>query len=343
MQKKFDFRKYILKSRETAIKAITKLQKLENKFCLILDERNKFLGTLVDGDIRRGLLKHYNINDKIEKFVKKKSIVTFQELSDERANIILKNKEINCLPLINKNGKLINVYLPNVDPEIHFINNEMLIMAGGKGMRLRPLTYKTPKPLLIVNGRSIIEQIISIAKRQGINKFYISIHYLGHKIKKFLGDGSKLDVKISYLEEKKPFGTAGSIKLLKNFNKPIIVSNADIISNINYYEMIKYHNKHKSLITVSAKIFDEKNNYGRIILKGNRISKIIEKPKNKFLINAGIYIISPSIKKYLRSKNYFDMTDLIDIAIKTNDRIHVFPLHEYWNDYGLKENFDKKN
>ena len=343
MQKKFDFHKYILKSRETAIKAITKLQKLENKFCLILDERNKFLGTLVDGDIRRGLLKHYNINDKIEKFIEKKPIVTFKELNNERVNIILKNKQINCLPLINKNRKLINVYLPNINSEIHFINSEMLIMAGGKGTRLRPLTNKTPKPLLIVKGRSIIEQIISVAKRQGIKKFHISIHYLGYKIKKFLGDGSKYGVKINYLEEKKPFGTAGSIKLLKNFNKPIIVSNADIISNINYYEMIKYHNKHKSLITVSAKIFDEKNNYGRIILKGNRISKIIEKPKNKFLINAGIYIISPSIKKYLRSKNYFDMTDLIDIAIKTNDRIHVFPLHEYWNDYGLKENFDKKN
>jgi len=342
MQKKFDFHKYILKSRETAIKAITKLQKLENKFCLILDERNKFLGTLVDGDIRRGLLKHYNINDKIEKFIEKKPIVTFKELNNERVNIILKNKQINCLPLINKNRKLINVYLPNINSEIHFINSEMLIMAGGKGTRLRPLTNKTPKPLLIVKGRSIIEQIISVAKRQGIKKFHISIHYLGYKIKKFLGDGSKYGVKINYLEEKKPFGTAGSIKLLKNFNKPIIVSNADIISDINYYEMIKYHNKHKSLITVSAKTFDEKNNYGRIILKGNRISKIIEKPKNKFLINAGIYIISPRIKKYLRSKNYFDMTDLIDIAIKTNNRINVFPLHEYWYDYGLKENFDKK-
>ena len=341
MQKKFNFHKYILKSRETAIKAITKLQNLENKFCLILDERNKFLGTLVDGDIRRGLLKHYNINDKIEKFVEKKSIVTFQELSNERVNIILKNKEINCLPLINKNRKLVNVYLPNVRSEIHFINSEMLIMAGGKRTRLRPLTYKTPKPLLIVNGRSIIEQIISIAKRQGINQFHISIHYLGHKIKKFLGDGSKYGVKINYLEEKKPFGTAGSIKLLKNFNKPIIVSNADVISNINFYEMLKYHNKHKSLITVSAKIFDEKNNYGRIILKGNRISKIIEKPKNKFIINAGIYIISPRIKKYLKSKNYFDMTDLIDVAIKTNDKIHVFPLHENWYDYGIKENFSK--
>ena len=342
MQKKFELHKYILRSEETIIKAITNLQKTKNKFCLILDRRNKFLGTLVDGDIRRGFLKHYNINDKIEKFVNKKSIVTFQELSNERANIILKNEQINCLPLINKNRKLINVYLPNIGPEIKFIKNEMLIMAGGKGMRLRPLTYKTPKPLLIVNGSSIIEQIIFIAKKQGIRKFHISIHYLGYKIKRFLGDGSKYDVKINYLEEKKPFGTAGSIKLLKNFKKPIVVSNSDVISNINFYEMIKYHNRHKSLITVSAKIFNEKNNYGKIILKGERISKIIEKPKNKFLINAGIYIVSPRIKKYLRSKNYFDMTDLIDSAIKTNDRIHVFPLYENWYDYGIKENFGKK-
>ena len=217
----------------------------------------------------------------------------------------------------------------------------MLIMAGGKGMRLRPLTNNTPKPLLLVNKKPIIERIILIAKKQGISKFYVSINYLGHKIKKFLGNGKKYNVDIKYLEEKKPLGTAGSIKLIQSFKKPLIVSNADIISNINFKEMIKYHIKNRSLMTISAKIFNEKNNYGRITANGSKLQKIIEKPENNFLINAGIYILDSKITRYLNKFDYLDMTDLINFLIKKNENINIFPLHENWLDYGLKKNITR--
>ena len=214
----------------------------------------------------------------------------------------------------------------------------MLIMAGGKGLRLRPLTKKIPKPLLIVNKKPIIEHIITIAKNQGIKNFYISINYLGHKIKKYLGNGSKLGIKIKYLEEKKPLGTAGSINLIKKFDKPIIVTNSDVISKINFKEMLSAHKKSKSPLTIVAKIFYEKDNYGRIIASGNTVKKVIEKLEQNLLINAGIYIIDPKIKKIIKNFEYLDMTDLINRALKKKLKIKIFPIHEKWLDYGLNKN-----
>ena len=339
MKKKIN--KHILKSNTTVKKALKKLNSLENKFCLVVNEKKKFIGTLTDGDLRRGLLKNLNVNDSVNKFVFKKSIITKIELNKQKINYILSRHSINCIPYINSKNEIVDVYTDQQNEEIEKIKNSMLIMAGGKGLRLRPLTNKIPKLLMLVNNKPIIERIILIAKKQGLSKFYISINYLGHKIKNFLGDGMKYGVKINYIEEKKPLGTAGAINLIKNFKNNLIVSNADIISNINFKEMIKSHIKNKSLITISAKIFYEKNNYGRLITNAGRLKKVIEKPENNFLINAGIYVLNPKIKKYLGRFEHLDMTDLINFLIKKKKKINVFPLHEKWLDYGLKKNIIK--
>ena len=333
--------KYILKSNISAKKAIIRLNNLKNKFCLIVNEKNKFVGTLTDGDLRRGLLKNLSINDEVDKFAYKKPIFTKTEFNTQKINFILNRKSINCIPLLNNRNEIVDIYTLKKKEITSRIDHEMLIMAGGKGLRLRPLTNKTPKPLLLVNKRPIIERIILIAKKQGILKFYVSINYLGHKIKNFLGDGKKYGVKIKYLEEKKPLGTAGAIKLINNFKRSLVVSNADIISSINLKEMIKYHTKNKSFITIAAKVFNEKNNYGRLIPKGNKLQKIIEKPVNSFLINAGIYVLDPKIKRYLNEDSYLDMTDLINDLIKKDKKINIFPIHESWLDYGLKKNITR--
>jgi NDP-sugar pyrophosphorylase family protein len=245
------------------------------------------------------------------------------------------------LPLIDRSKKILDVYTSNEYETKNYLDYKMLIMAGGKGTRLRPLTNNTPKPLLLVNGKPIIEQIILSAKKQGIYNFIISIHYLGNKIKKFLGDGKRLGVKIKYIQEKVPLGTVGSLYLVKKFNKPLIVSNADIISNIDFQELINYHKKFKSLITVSAINISEKNQYGKIIFKKNKLLKIEEKKDNKNLINAGIYVLNPKIKSFFKKKEYIDMTDLISKIVKKKDKVHIFPLYESWLDYGLKKNIKR--
>jgi len=336
-----NFKKYLLHE-DTSIKvAIKKLSNFDNKFCVVLNKQGIFKGTLTDGDIRRGLLKGLNSKNKVSDYSRKKNVFTFKKLSKKEIEVIMKKKGINFIPYLSSKKKIIKIYIKNTNKDSDFLQNKMLIMAGGKGLRLRPLTDKIPKPLLLVNNRPIIENIILNAKKNGINNFLISINYLGKKIKKFLGDGKQYGVKINYLIEKKPLGTAGSIHLIKNFNKPIIVSNADIISDINYKDMLAYHKKNKSIITVSTKIINNAIDYGNIITKGNKILGIYEKPKKEIKINAGIYIISHKIKKFLKKNTYLDMTELINKLIKKNLRANIFPLHESWTDYGLKKNIIK--
>jgi dTDP-glucose pyrophosphorylase len=320
----------------SAIKMLNKVAKLgNNKFCLVLGKHQNVLGTVTDGDIRRGLLKNYSLENKVEKIYKKNPLVTRKVLSENEIKKILDKKDITFLPLVDSKNKILDIYDYKKIDKINSINYPMLIMAGGKGLRLRPLTNKIPKPLLIVNKKPIIKHIIEIAKNQGITNFYISINYLGHKIKKYLGNGSKLGVKIKYLEEKKPLGTAGSISLMKKFNTPIIVTNSDIISKIDFKEMIDAHKKNKSLLTIAAKVFYEKDNYGRIVANGNVVQKVIEKMEQNILINTGIYILNPKIKKFIKNSTYLDMTDLVNRVIKEKMKINVFPIHEKWVDYGL--------
>ena len=220
----------------------------------------------------------------------------------------------------------------------------MWIMAGGKGKRLRPFTQKIPKPLLPVDGKPIIERIILIAKKQGIRNFVISINYLGNKIRSYLQNGKKFDVNIKYIKEDKPLGTAGSLYHYKKTKLPIIVCNADIISNINYKEMLEYHNKLNSYITIGAISNFEKNHYGNIIFKNNRVKNIEEKIEKKFFINSGIYVLNPNIKNFFKKKKFLHMTDFIKMAILDKKKVHVFPIHENWYDYGIKEKYlNQKN
>ena len=336
------FIKHFILAEDKIKVAIKKLQNLDNKFCLVLGKHKKILGTVTDGDVRRGLLKNYTINDEIRKIYNKKPIIVKKTLSFKQVNNTLKKNNITFLPLVNKKKNILDIYDFKKRDKVQLIKNDMLIMAGGKGLRLRPLTNKTPKPLLLVNKKPIIEHIIITAKKQGITNFYISINYLGHKIKEYLGDGSKLGVKIKYLEEKKALGTAGSISLIKKFDKPIFITNADIISKIDFKEMNSYHNEKKSLITIAAKVFYEKDNYGRIITSGSVVKRVIEKLEKTILINAGIYIVDPKIKKFIKNSEYLDMTDLISRVLKEKIKINAFPIHESWLDYGLKKNIKKQ-
>ena len=254
---------------------------------------------------------------------------------------MLEKKKLLFLPILNKDKKITNIYYKSDIKIAPKLENEMIIMAGGIGKRLRPFTKKIPKPLLPVNGKPIIERIILMAKNQGIKKITVSINYLGQKIKNHLKNGRKLNVEIDYIREEKPLGTAGSLFYLKKIKKPFIVSNADIISNINYKEMINYHNRLKSFITIGAISNFEKNHYGNIVFEKNKVLRIEEKIEKKSFINAGIYILSPQIKKFLKSKKFIHMTDLIELAILKKKRVHLFPIHENWFDYGIKEKYLK--
>ena len=341
MIKKNNFDKNIIFDSLKIKDVIQILQKLPYKFCLVINNNKQFIGTVTDGDIRRGLLKDYNLKDKVEKIYNKKAFYTKKKISQIQFDNLLNIKKIAFFPLLDKKNRIKKVYMSSEHKEVKILDNYLLIMAGGKGKRLRPFTKKIPKPLLPVDGKPIIEKIIISAKKQGIINVIVSVNYLANKIKNYLSDGSHLGVKIDYIKENKPLGTAGSIFYFNQFKKPLIVSNADIISNINYSEMLKYHKRYNSYITIGAISNYEKSDYGNIFFKNNKVIKIEEKKEKKVFINTGIYILSPKVQNFFIKKKYCDMTDLIHDGIKRKKKIVIFPFHENWFDLGLKEKYLK--
>ena len=214
-------------------------------------------------------------------------------------------------------------------------------MAGGKGVRLLPLTKKMPKPLLKIKGVPIIEKIILNFRNQGFKNFVISVNYLGHKIKKYLGKGDRLKVNIDYINEKKYLGTAGSLSLI-NFKKtefPIIVTNSDLISEIDYYNLIRYHNKKKSDLTICGKNKIFQMPYGEILQEYEKVSKIVEKPNIFHLVNAGVYVLNKNILKNIKKNKKLMMNEHITKQIKKNKKVFCYPVYENWIDIGNKIDF----
>lgn len=218
-------------------------------------------------------------------------------------------------------------------------------MAGGKGLRLYPLTKFTPKPLLKIDNIPIIERIIENFKKQGFYNFKISINYLGSMIKNYLKKKKNLNVKIKFISEKKFLGTAGSLSLInKNELKfPLILTNSDLISNINYKRLLDFHIKNKSDLTICVRNQIFEMPYGEIYLEGKKVLKIIEKPMSNSIINAGVYVLSKKILKFTETNKHLMMNELINISIKNNCKILSFPIYENWIDVGNKDQLLKAN
>ena len=269
-----------------------------------------------------------------------------KDVDNNFGQLILKKNSINALPVLNSAKKLKYLIIPDSNVNIYKSRkNKILFIAGGKGKRLMPLTKNIPKPLLKISKNSIIHNLFLNAISQGFNKFIISINYKAQKFKKTFENGAELNCNIDYLHEKMPLGTAGPIKLLKKSdfqNKPMIVMNADLVTNINLSELIDFHNKLKSDLTVCVKNIFFNIPYGEINFNKNGIKKINEKPNKSYFVNIGIYVINQSILKILDKKvNFFGMNDLINLAIKKKLKVKVFPVYEKWHDIGNKIDFNK--
>ena len=311
--------------------AITKITKSKIKIPFVVDKTNKLLGSISSGDLRRSIRKKIDLNQSVEKIMFKKP----KYFTKKGSNLSFV-KDFICIPIVNKRREIVDIeYNNNL---IENKQNTVFLMAGGKGSRLMPLTKKTPKPLLKIKGVPIIEKIITNFANQGFKNFTISVNYLGHKIRNYLGNGERLKVNINYINESFFLGTAGSLSLIdiKKTQFPLIVANSDLLSDIDYNNLVDFHNKKKANITICGKNKFFEMPYGEILENHEKVKAIIEKPKIYHLINAGVYVFDKKIIKQINRGKKLMMNELITNQLKKNKKIFCYPIYENWIDIGNK-------
>lgn len=318
--------------------AIKKLDETAKKILLVA-ENNKLIGVLNDGDIRRWILKSGDLSDPV-------SFIMIKEpkyiLEDELVNAkkLFQEYSVEAIPVLNNEKEIIDILFWNDNFEKKYkfktINNPVVIMAGGKGARLAPYTNVLPKPLIPIGEVPIVERIINRFNEYGCDCFYMTVNHKKNMIKAYFNEFDK-SYTIDYVEEDKPLGTAGSLYLLKNkINDTFFLSNCDILIEGNYSDMIKYHKKTKSKITLITSLKQFVIPYGVVKINGDSdVKEMVEKPEYGFLVNTGMYILEPEVINDIPEDKFFHITDLINVYIDKGEKIGVYPISEgSWMDMG---------
>jgi dTDP-glucose pyrophosphorylase len=338
------WRQAILVKNSTIAQAISNLNKGGIKIVLVVDKDTKLIGTISDGDIRRGLLKGLDLNSTIAGIVHYKALVVPPELArDMVIQLIIANK-IHQIPIVDCDQKLVGLHLWDDLTKVPVRANIMVIMAGGKGTRLMPLTQNCPKPMVMVAGKPMLEHIIERGKVEGFRHFVLAIHYLGNIIESHFGNGDSLGVKIDYLREQTPLGTAGALSLLNpKPDAPFVVTNGDVISGIHYGELLDFHNLYQASGTMAVRIHELQHPFGVVQMQGVDIIGFEEKPTYRSQINAGVYVLSPEVLNELTQEVLCDMPMLFERLQAKNKRTVAFPMHEAWLDVGRPDDLRQAN
>ena len=308
---------------------------------LVEDEDNSFVGVVLDGDIRRGFLRGVTLDSSISEIMNMKPVVVGEDSEDDLVQRIMIQSAISHVPVVNDKNLLCGLFMLERFPEIVVRPNLFIVMAGGKGSRLLPLTLETPKPMLLVNNRPILEHILLRAKTSGFSKFLIATNYLRSSIEDHFGDGSKLDVEIGYLREEAPLGTAGALSLLEgSIELPLVISNGDVLSLLDYSRILEFHETSGSVATMAVRLHELQHPFGVVEIDGAEIIGLKEKPVIQSFINAGIYVLSPVALKFLQPNEYCDMTTLFERLRLAGEKTCAYPLHEVWADVGTPSDLD---
>lgn len=322
--------------------ALEIIEKGAVRIAIVLDDDQKVIGTITDGDIRRGLLKGLDLNSSIENLYFKTP--TLANINESRDEIIQKaiSKKLYQIPIVNDKGQLVGIEDLATLLKITNKRNRVILMAGGLGTRLRPLTEETPKPLLKVGSQPILETIIKNFVKNGFVNITISVNYKADMIKDYFKDGSELGANIDYIEETKRLGTAGALSLIQEKpTEPFFVMNADLLTNVNLSNLLDFHVYEQSFATMCVREYDFQVPYGVIQTKGSEIISIQEKPVHKFFVNAGIYVLSPKVFEHIPHDQFFDMPTLFENLIEKNEKTISFPIHEYWMDIGRMSDYEQ--
>jgi dTDP-glucose pyrophosphorylase/CBS domain-containing protein len=328
--------------------AIEVMDQARSGIVLIVDDRCSLVGTLTDGDMRRALLGNMDLNLPLTTLIKAKEGTRFEHpvtavpgQSKEVYLGILQHHRLNALPLLDEVGCVMG--LLTLDDLVTGSRPTMgaVVMAGGQGKRLYPLTETMPKPMLPVGERPLLERTIERLRDAGINRVNIATHYKPEKITEYFGDGKKMGMELNYVRETRPLGTAGALGLMEKPNEPLLVINGDILTEVDFQAMLVYHLEHEAEMTVAVRQYDLQIPYGVVECEGTQITELREKPVHNFFVNAGIYLLQPSVYGYIDGGEQLDMTHLIQRLLDNGQSVVSFPIREYWLDIGQITDYER--
>lgn len=330
--------------------AISCIDRNQYEIALIVDDEQKLMGTVTDGDVRRLMLAGTDLNAPIHDFLVQKEtsfypyakpVTALAGTPNEEVLALMHDRRIRQIPLLDSQGKVVDLVtfdelMPQTDLKLNAV-----VMAGGQGTRLRPLTEDLPKPMLPVGGRPLMERIVGQLQQAGIRKVNVTTHYKPEKIIEYFGNGQSFGVELNYVNEDQPLGTGGALSLLPEPEDPLLVINGDILTQVDFRLMLSYHHEHQADMTVAVGRHDLSVPYGVVECEGARIRSLREKPQLTYFVNAGIYLLEPSVYQFIPNGKHFNMTDLIQWLIDADRMVVSFPIREYWLDIGQHTDYEQ--
>jgi dTDP-glucose pyrophosphorylase len=333
------FNEYLIHQGSNILEAYQKLNNVGvDLTLLVVDDERKLVGTLTDGDIRRGIINEKNLDSPVHQLMNK-NFAYLHDKTHVKSIQAFKSQNIKLLPVINANGTIEDVL--NLSGLKSKLPLDAFIMAGGKGERLKPLTEQVPKPMIYLGEKPIIEHTIDWLATFGIERFYISVNYLKDQIIDYLGDGASKGIKIEYVEESQPLGTAGALSLVDSFQNDVLLANSDLFTNVNYEDLYLKFTEEKAYMAIASMPYNVDIPYAVLREKSDHVTGLSEKPSNTYYVNAGIYILKKSLTKAIPRNTFFDATDLIQSAIDQNKRVVHNSLIGYWIDIGRHEDLKR--
>lgn len=332
MKNEIDWKSSIVSNSLSIRECIQNLNSTGKKISLVVSPDNKLIGTVVDGDVRRGLISGANLEDNVEKIMNKDFIFAQNEVSIFELEQLQRLHGVQQIPILDDLGSVCGLYV-GTDGRLRL--NRVVIMAGGFGKRLRPLTLDTPKPMIQVDGKPLLEHLLRQLVGQGFKKFTISINYLGNLIENHFGDGSSWNAEVEYLREDEPLGTVGSLSLMKQTPmEPLLLINADIFSNVDFGALVDFHEQNSGDLTIGFHNYALQHPFGVLSTENEQVVAFEEKPSYYTKVNSGTYVLSPACITSLTKGRKMDMSELIVMRIESGAKVLAFPIYEDWSDVG---------
>ena len=344
----YDLTPFLVTPNETIRDAMACIDRNAKGIALVVDPDQHLLATVTDGDIRRALLDHVDPDAPLTVLVDRRAEEPFltpvTALAGTDAAVLIDlmtQHSLRHVPLVDEEGRVAGLaVLTDLVREVE-LPLRALVMAGGFGTRLHPLTAETPKPMLPVGGRPLLEHVIDQLRACGIKHVNLSTHYRADAITEHFGDGSRFGIDIAYVNEEQPLGTAGALSLVAESTEPMLVINGDILTRVDYRAMLDFHREHEAAMTVAVRREEVQLPFGVVEAEGERIRGIQEKPSTAHFINAGIYLLDPSVRRFVPNAERFDMPELVTKLIEEGEAVVAFPVTEYWMDVGQHSAYEQ--